>query len=106
MLLELAKTGTRTDVAKALSEKLGCTVTKNMVSGRLWRIGACTSKPQSKPKPLLPLPGFCAFPLGHPDTPGFAYCDEPIELGRTYCDKHHKLTHLKEGHRDERRPQA
>jgi hypothetical protein len=96
-LLELVKTGgSRSDVAKALSAQLGSAVTKNMVTGRLWRMGATVPKPLPKrPVPWLPA-GACAFPLGHPTEDDFRYCCDVVAPGRVYCERHHKLTHLRE----------
>lgn len=30
----------------------------------------------------------CAWPMGHPKTPTFRYCDEPSEAGKPYCGAH------------------
>jgi GcrA cell cycle regulator len=34
------------------------------------------------------LPGLCCWPVGHPRTPGFAFCEEVSQPGKPYCEKH------------------
>ena len=34
------------------------------------------------------LPGLCCWPVGHPGTPGFAFCDAVSQPGKPYCEKH------------------
>jgi GcrA cell cycle regulator len=101
-LLDMVKIASRQHVAKQLSEMLGQKVTKNMVTGRLWRMGATTPRPKKRHQLPFSAPGTCLFPLGDPSEDGFAFCGEPSRPAGSYCDAHHKLTHLREGPGDER----
>jgi GcrA cell cycle regulator len=48
------------------------------------------------PRPIIQLSGReCCWPIGDPKTKEFRYCDGPAPLGRSYCDKHHKLAYVK-----------
>lgn len=50
------------------------------------------------PPPSLPVaftrttasstPRRCCWPIGHPGTPAFRFCDEPARVARPYCDEH------------------
>jgi hypothetical protein len=42
-----------------------------------------------------PRPGHCTYPLGHPRTADFRYCDDAAWEGRSYCETHWRLTHTK-----------
>lgn len=83
-----------TEIAKHLSQALERTITKNMVCGRLFRLGV-TRRPPRRKRRAEPIAGGCLFPLGHPDEDDFHYCGEAPLAGRDYCPAHHKLTHLR-----------
>ena len=96
--------------ARLIGEHLGCS--KSAVIGRSHRLGlpphphphpprtkAVVAKP-TPPKPVLVVPPppppppvrTCQYPIGHPRTRGFRYCDAPVQvLGSVYCTVHHAL---------------
>jgi hypothetical protein len=94
------------EIARIISEHTGYKITKCAVIGQVHR--RFRSFIHRKPKPhrklaALPGPSQCAYPLGDPRDPGFAYCLDPIQTdGRPYCDRHHDLTHIKEPPREVR----
>ena len=38
--------------------------------------------------------GPCCWPMGHPGTTGFRFCDEPALLGRPYCAEHVRIAYV------------
>ena len=36
----------------------------------------------------------CAWPIGDPGTPGFKFCCEPAERGKSYCEVHRKIAYV------------
>lgn len=49
---------------------------------------------EAKVKPLVVKPK-CAWPIGHPDKPGFHYCgDENVVEGKPYCAHHCSIAYV------------
>lgn len=102
-LLTLYDTGMSASwIARKLSRSTGERVTKNMVVGRLDRLGLIGGDKKGRPALVLvprlrvefPPERGCRFPIGTPGKPGFAFCGErTIEIGMPYCCEHHRITH-------------
>ena len=60
--------------------------------------------PMRRQLPVPPERGRCAYPIGDPQRPGFAYCGAPTgDEAAVYCPEHHALCHQQ---RSQPRPSA
>lgn len=80
--------------ARAIAEELsgaGYPATRNTVLGRVHRNG--WSKPTPRPEPAVVVAiatsAGCRWPIGHPGTADFRFCEEPkVVFGKPYCFDH------------------
>jgi hypothetical protein len=71
-------------------------VTKNMVSGRLWRSKMSrrdngSASFESRMTRINKFPqnkGVCLFGIGNPEEDRFRFCGEPVQCGVSYCVNH------------------
>jgi GcrA cell cycle regulator len=47
------------------------------------------------PEPQERLHGSCRWPIGHPRTAEFAFCDEPCSAGKPYCEAHCRRAYIR-----------
>jgi GcrA cell cycle regulator len=40
-------------------------------------------------------PTQCCWPIGFPKEPGFRFCSDPADFGRSYCGKHHAIAYVR-----------
>ena len=57
--------------------------------------------PLAKPARATPKPPPCCWPIGHPRTKGFRFCDEPSVPGRPYCMPHCRKAYVMVRSRDD-----
>lgn len=85
---------------REIARRLGRT--KNMISGRLWRMGLdrirssrSTFADRMDVLNVFPPYGSCLYGIGDPHKEGFRFCGEPGRQGSAYCAKHHARTYTK-----------
>ena len=75
--------------ASQIARKIGAH-SRNAVIGKVSRLGLISRKPRESLVVRLSnlAPNTCRYPFGHPDEPGFRFCDKKAEPGRPYCLDH------------------
>jgi GcrA cell cycle regulator len=87
-------------IAKCLSFTWGRPVSKNTCIGKAYRM-----RDERRPKfaaymapdidAILPKPGHCSWPEGHPDKPGYHCCGAKALPGKPYCAAHAARAYVK-----------
>src|SRR5260370_22124504 len=82
-----------------IGRRLG--ISKNAVIGKAWRLELPPRRVSDTPNPVPGLaeimpPGTdrCLWPLGHPGTADFRFCNEPVAAGKPYCETHCSSAYL------------
>lgn len=82
------------EIAERLTIEYGTFITKNMVLGKVHRIGLpMRIEPAEKPIKTSPFEGLsqssCHYPIGHPGDKDFHFCGrKPLKPGKSYCVEH------------------
>jgi GcrA cell cycle regulator len=53
------------------------------------------------PSPSRTTTKACCWPIGEPGTRGFTFCDNPADLGKSYCEEHAKVAYVSRRYRDD-----
>ena len=73
---------------------------------------AAKPDPPSHHQPLSPPPSIltarsaktCCWPIGHPGTPAFRFCEQPAQAGKPYCGEHNLIAYQPRARRESPAP--
>jgi GcrA cell cycle regulator len=76
-----------------IGRRLG--MSKNAVIGKAWRLELPPRRASDTPNPVPSLAEImpvgtdrCLWPLGHPGTADFRFCNQRVAVGKPYCETH------------------
>lgn len=84
-----------------ITSEIGCRlgITKNAAIGKVHRLNLrpriVTEKPPKAESAMFNLRvEQCRYPIGHPNKPGFRFCDAKAKTGSAYCAQHHRICYI------------